>query len=53
MKPEPCPVCQRVPTTHPGYECCHLECPNRKPLTAAPPPNVDSDGHVPERPHDL
>lgn len=38
---EPCKVC----TKKTRWECSHTDCPNRKPVTAAPPEDVDFFGH--------
>lgn len=48
MSPEPakCSTCRRKPNE--AWMCSHIECPNRKPITAQPPDFV-ADGLVPPR----
>ena len=49
----PCPVCEKHPAAHHrlGWECSHVECPRRRPITAAPCRrphdffNEDGDAH--------
>ena len=45
MSDEKCTTCQRKPNAL--WECTHLECPCRKPVTAAAPSDLDEDGRRP------
>lgn len=36
MKPERCPTCNRKTDWPAGFECSHVSCPNRRPVTARP-----------------
>lgn len=44
--PEKCPTCHKPVPRPEWHECSHVECPNRKPVTAAPPsdkPRAEQD----------
>lgn len=42
--PERCATCQRVPPAAEWFECSHVECPNRRPVTAQPGAGLLHDG---------